>query len=99
MKCRLTEDREGVDGPLPKGTEIEHPHAFRLVELGHAEPADEECAAVIEASAARRAGYRERLLQENLAKAEQDKAARAERRAAREAERQAAFEARLMEGV
>lgn len=29
--------------PVPKGTVIDHPDAFRLVQLGHADPEDEEC--------------------------------------------------------
>lgn len=32
------------DSKIPVGTIIEHPEAFRLVRLGAAEPADEECA-------------------------------------------------------
>lgn len=43
MKCRLLSDGQTRDGVLPAGSEIDHPEAFRLVQCGKAEPADEEC--------------------------------------------------------
>ncbi len=52
MKCKLiveqeaspTHPDEGMRGKMmPVGTVIEHPQAFRLVQNGVAEPADEEC--------------------------------------------------------
>lgn len=45
MKCRLLVACDTTDGLKEAGTEIEHPHAFRLCELSVAEPADDECRA------------------------------------------------------
>ena len=45
MKAKLTKDRESPTGPLPAGTVIDDPQAYRLCQLGIAEPADEECRA------------------------------------------------------
>jgi len=50
MKCRLIRDmacdpcQEFPDGIKPRGSEIEHADAWRLVRRGVAEPADSECA-------------------------------------------------------
>jgi len=49
MKCRLlldmncTPDAEWPSGIKPAGTVIDHPDAFRLVQIGCAESADTEC--------------------------------------------------------
>ena len=48
MKCKLLVDQEGLTGPLLAGEVIEHRDAFRLVELGVAEPADDECDKALE---------------------------------------------------
>lgn len=51
MKCTLLRDMactpclEHPAGVKPAGTVIDHPDAFRLVQLGCAEPADDQCAA------------------------------------------------------
>lgn len=42
MTC--PKDRENPTGVKPEGTLIDHPDAFRLVQMGVAEPADPECA-------------------------------------------------------
>lgn len=67
MQCTLLRplqcDRcpEFPDGVKPAGTRINHPDAFRLVQLGVAEPADEACRAAHgmtpEQILAARAGY------------------------------------------
>lgn len=43
MKVRLIRDSDDGVNPQPKGTELEGPKAFRLVQNGIAEPADDEC--------------------------------------------------------
>jgi len=43
MKCRTLVDMPNRGGVMPAGAEIEHPQAFRLVQQGMAEPADDEC--------------------------------------------------------
>jgi hypothetical protein len=49
MRCRLLHDSTGdprpddPEGKLPAGTIVEHPDAWKLVLMGSAEPADEEC--------------------------------------------------------
>lgn len=45
MKVRLTKDQSGTTGPLAAGTEIEHADAYRLIQLGVAEPIDDEAKA------------------------------------------------------
>lgn len=51
MKCTLIREMDCVpcldfpSGKKPAGTLIDHPEAFRLVQHGVADPADEECAA------------------------------------------------------
>lgn len=44
MKAQITKSgQSGPGGPVEVGTLIEHPKAYRLVQLGVAEPADDEC--------------------------------------------------------
>ncbi len=43
MKCKTTVELTNLHGPIPVGTVLEYPKAYRLVRSGHAEPADEEC--------------------------------------------------------
>lgn len=45
MKCTLKQDRTGPTGLMPAGTVITDPHAYRLCQLGIADPADDECRA------------------------------------------------------
>ena len=59
MKCRLIREMEGLHGnKLPVGLEIEHVQAPLLVQMGCAEPADEECRAKANMSAAQMAAAR-----------------------------------------
>lgn len=44
MKCKLIRDMDSSDGsPKTTGTIIDHPKAFRLVQMGVAVPEDDEC--------------------------------------------------------
>lgn len=46
MKAALVRESESESGDrLPAGTVIDHPDAWRLVEMGSADPADAECLA------------------------------------------------------
>lgn len=45
MRVRLIVECDTTGGMQPAGTVIEHPHAYRLCELGFAEPADDEARA------------------------------------------------------
>jgi len=47
LKVRLIRDSDDGVNPQPKGTILEGPSAFRLVQDGIAEPADEECEAAL----------------------------------------------------
>lgn len=42
MKVRMLEDCDGLLGPIPKGTEISHKDAWVHLEMGRAEPVDDE---------------------------------------------------------
>lgn len=45
MNVRLTKAQTGTAGPLAVGAEIEHADAYRLIQLGVAEPIDDEAKA------------------------------------------------------
>lgn len=47
MKVRLIKPGSNLEGPLPVGTILSGPDMFRLCEVGMAEPADEECYALV----------------------------------------------------
>lgn len=82
MKVRLTKPQTGTAGPLPAGTEIEHADAYRLIELGVAEPLDEEAKAKMQEIAARAEANQERAARaraEIAAAQKADRLARASR--------------------
>lgn len=76
MKVKLTSDQTGTGGPLPAGTEIEHPDAFRLLQLGIAEPVDEEARNAMAEYEATRKANAERSAQIRADLAARKKAAR-----------------------
>jgi hypothetical protein len=43
MQVQITSPGRNDDGPIEVGTVVEHPSCFRLVQLGLAIPADDEC--------------------------------------------------------
>jgi len=70
MKIKLTKAQTGAAGPLAVGAEIEHADAYRLIQLGVAEPLDEEAVAkMVELEA------QQKLSQERAAQMRQEIAA------------------------
>lgn len=74
MKVRLTVEQDSTAGKLPAGTEIEHPDAYRLAQLGVAEPIDAEAQTAMaeyeeqrKASQARAAHVRKQIAEQRKA--------------------------------
>jgi hypothetical protein len=76
MKVRLLTEQQSTAGALPAGTEIEHPDAYRLAQLGVAEPIDDEAKEKMAEFEAQQEARRERAAKLRQQIAEQKKADR-----------------------